>query len=164
MNIRLEPAESDLMVGTRLEQALLDRVKDRVDRSMRDSVLSRALRTPTADVQVTNVGNAITVEVSDPGLVRAEKERPARQMIELEGSVVPIKTPQGTIFRKATRLSMILGKWTTKGAARRGEVKAAIDRSFSDSADALLEAKEDVRTNAPPRVRDVLGIGNGRRA
>jgi hypothetical protein len=162
MNIRLVPADFDWMVDARLRQALLDRFRDRVDQSIRDATLQRAMKRGTADVKVMDVGNAIEVQIQDRDLAALEKGKSPGQMVHLEGSTVPIQTPSGPIFRKATRLSMILGKWNSKGVQKRELVKGAIDKAFADSGDAVMEARDEVQGNAPPRVRDILGIGNGR--
>ena len=158
MGIYLVPADFAWLVDVRLREVLLSNFRERIEEAVRDLSMTRAVAKGTRNIRVLDAGNAIEVEVSGGRGVAMEKGVDPHQMTQLEGSVVPIKTPAGTIFRKATRLSMMLGKWRHRGSEERNEVKGAIDRAFSNSAEAVMDTKAELLAMEPPRVRDILGV------
>lgn len=158
MRLFLVPVDFDWMNDVQLRDRLLENFRARVQESIGTLSGSRLFVKGHQDIQVQDAGNALIVEVKDKDAVAAEKGAPARQRIELEGSTIPIKTPTGTIFRKATRLSMMLGKWREKPVMKTEAVKGAIDNAFAASADVVMETKAQIKGMTPPRVRDILGV------
>lgn len=158
MRVNLVPTDFAWLSDSRLRETLLANIREKVELSVRELAMTRAFAKVAQDVRVIDVGDSILVEV--PGRAGAlERGAPPRQMTGLEGSTIPIKTASGgTIFRKATRLSMLLGKWKSEGTPKTQEVKGAIDRAMATSAETVGATKAALEDGSPPRVRDILGI------
>lgn len=154
MRATLTPTDVGWMSHAALRETLLSNIREKVELSVRELAGSRAFVKVAQDVRVTQADGAIVVELP----AAQENGTPARQRTELLGKVIPIATSTGTIFRKATSLSMMLGRWQTKGSPARREVKGAIDRAMATVGDAVSEAKDQIEAGAPPRVRDILGV------
>lgn len=158
MRFTLVPADAAWLTDVRMRETLMANIRDRIQDSVRDLAGSRSFQKAPRDVRVYDAGDAVLVEIRDGQGVALEKGTASRQMAQLEGSTVPIKTPQGVVFRKATRLSMILGRWNSKGLEKRQMVKGAIDRAMVGAADAVVETKRALEEGSAPRVRDILGL------
>lgn len=158
MRFTLVPTDFAWLTDVRLRETLMGNIRARVEESVRDLAGSRVFQKAPRDVRVYDAGDAVMVEIRGGQGVALEKGTASRQMANLEGSVVPIKTPQGVVFRKASRLSMILGRWRSKGLEERNMVKGAVDRAMVGMADAIVETKNDLEAGSPPRVRDILGL------
>lgn len=158
MRATLVPVNTAWTSTPSLREALLSNLREKVELSVRELAGSRAFSRVAQDIRVAQTSDALVIEL--PGAAtEGERGRIPRQMTELEGKVIPIVTASGnTIFRKATRLSMMFGKWKTEGNPARRQVKGAIDRAMAGLGDAAVAAKDDVESGAPPRVRDILGV------
>lgn len=158
MGIHLVPADFAWLSDVRLREVLLANFRERVQEAVRDVAMSRGFLRGTGNVRVLDVGNAIEVELAGGKAVALEKGVRPHQMTQLEGRIVSIRTPGGVAFRQASRLSLMMGKFRSRGFHGRHEVKAAIDRAFANSAEAVVEAKAELEAMSPPRVRDIVGI------
>ena len=158
MGPALAPSDFSWLSDDRLKETVLANLKARIEESVRQDSMVKAFREGSRNIRVHDVGDAIEVEVSGGRAVALEKGVPAHQMVHLEGSTIPIKTPAGTVFRKVTRLSLLMGKWTSKGIKERGAVKGAVDRAMAGTVEAAIEAKHELQGAALPRVRDILGV------
>ena len=158
MRFALVPADVSWLSDQRFRETLTANIKAKVEESVREMALSREFSKVPRDVQVTDLGSAVLVEVKDDEGVALEKGVEPGQMRQLEGSVVPIKTPTGTIFRKVTSLSLMLGRWRRKSAPAEEPVKNAIHKAMDSSGEAVAQTKGDLETAAPPKVRDILGV------
>lgn len=154
MRATLVPADAGWVPTPSFREALLATIREKIELSVRELSTSRAFARVPQDIRVSQTADALIVE-----LPPAEKGSPPRQRTDLEGKTIPITTSTGqTIFRKATRLSMMFGRWKTEGKPAERQVKGAIDRAMSDLGGAAIAAKGEVEAGAPPRVRDILGI------
>jgi hypothetical protein len=159
MGLALVPADFQWLADARLKGAVVANMKARVEQSVREITMMRAFREGSKNVRVHEVGDAIEVSVEGSRAVGLERGIPAHQMVSQEGATVPIKTPNGLAFRKVTRLSLLMGKWRSKGELEgRGQVKQAIGRAMTGLAEAAVEAKGELTGQSIPRVRDILGV------
>lgn len=133
-------------------------LKARIEQALGEVTLMKAFREGAKNIRVHEVGNALEVVIEGGRAVALEKGIPSHQMVNLEGSTVPIETPGGTIFRKVTRLSLMMGKFTRKGVQERGQVRGAINQAMSGLMEAAVESKDELGSQSIPRVRDILGV------
>jgi hypothetical protein len=158
MGFYLVPVDQHWLNDTRLRDVLVGNLKARIEEEIRSLNLTREFSKGTESIKVFEAGNAVVVEIRDGKGAALEKGVAPHQMTQLEGSTVPIKTAQGTIFRKVTSLSLMMGKWRSRGFAARGRVKGAIDRTLSKSHEIVMDSKRQLLTAEPPRIRDILGV------
>lgn len=157
MGLALVPAGADWLGDVRLKDSILANVKARIEQAVKETTMVREFRDASNNIRVHDVGGALEVTV-DGEAVGLEKGVPAHQMVNQEGSVIPIKTVDGIAFRKVTRLSLMMGKWRSKGLPARGAVKGAIQKAMSGLAEATREAEDQLAGGNTPRVRDILGV------
>lgn len=158
MGLYLVPTDTAWLNDARLRDVLLDNFKAKMEEAVRGLTLTREFSRGTEGIKVSAAGNAILVEITGGKAVAMEKGVAPHQMTYLEGSTVPVETPTGTVFRKVTRLSLLLGKWNNPGFKGRERVKQAIKEAFADSAATVIETKNQLMEDSPPRVRDILGV------
>jgi hypothetical protein len=157
MGFYLVPADFAWLSDVNLRDALLSNIKAKVEEKVRDLTQERGFTKTPQTARVTDIGNALLVEVGD---VSEEKGVKPHVMTYLEGQTIPIRTAAGGVsFRKASRLSIMLGKFRNPGHERTDQVKRAIEGALSESAEAVIETKDQLEEGTPsPRLRDVLGI------
>lgn len=158
MSFYLVPVDSSWLNDARLRDVLVGNLKARVQEQIQSLTLTREFAKGTENIRVFDAGNAVVVEIQDGKGVALEKGVQAHQMKAHEGATVPIRTAQGTIFRKVTSLSLMMGKWRSRGFAARGRVKGAIDRTLRNSHEIVMDSKHQLLSAEPPRIRDILGV------
>lgn len=102
---------------------------------------------------VDSVITSLKISVSPHGVVASVKHpifplleagTKPRTMKELLGKVVPLKTPQGVIFRKVTEKGLLLGKWRHPGIPARKFLERATLESLSEAIGQVRMEGEEV--------------------
>jgi len=160
MAFHLVPADFAWLSDVSLREVLMSNIKGRIEEAVRTVSKERVFQRTKEKARVIDVGNALIIEIKAGKDTAEEKGVPAHQMTQLEGETIPIRQAAGGItFRKASRLSMMLGKFRHPGTQKRETVKRAVDDAMAKSAEAVIEAKDKVEEmNPSPRLKDVIGL------
>lgn len=155
----LVPIDEEWLADSRLGQVLAANLRDRVLVAVNEARQTREFRGTPDAIKVMEGPNFVTVEVKGGKAVAIEKGVKPHQMRYLEGSTVPVKTPLGSVIRRATPLSMMKGKWQHPGTPPKKIVKQAIEKAMASSAEAVVDTKRELMSHRPARIREILGMG-----
>jgi hypothetical protein len=160
MPFHLVPADFAWLSDVGLREVLLSNIKTRIEDAVHTVSQERVFRRTAEKARVIDVGNALIVEIQSGKDVAEEKGVEPHHMTQLENRTIPIRTAAGGVqFRRATRLSMMLGKFKHPGIQKRETVKQAVGQALSESAEVVIETKNQLEEmNPSPRLRDVIGI------
>lgn len=142
-----------------MHDTLSSNLRDRVIAAVQEVKRTREfIKTPEA-IRVLEEPGRITVELQGGKALAIEKGVKPHQMRYLMGSTIPIRIGSGKlIFRKATPLSMMLGKWKHPGLEKKELVKKTIEKAMSGSAEAVMQTKADLQVPSPVKLRTLLGV------
>ncbi len=160
MSFYLVPADFAWLGDIQLREILISNIKARVEDAVHTVSQERVFGRTQEKARVIDVGDALIVEITSGKDTRDEKGVDPHQMTALEGKTIPIRTAAGGIqFRKATRLSLMLGKFKHPGIQKRETVKNAVGTALSKSAEDVIRTKNTLEEmNPSPRLRDVIGL------
>ena len=158
MGMFLVPIDEEWLADSRLSQVLTANLRDRILGAINEARQTREFRRTPEAIRVLEGTNSVTVEVKGGKAIAIEKGVKAHQMRYLEGSTVPVKTPLGTVIRRATPLSMLKGKWQHPGTPPKKIVKQAIEKAMAGSAEAVVDTKRELMSHRPARIREILGM------
>ena len=160
MNFTLVPTDFAWLGDVKMRDVLISNIKGRIEDAVHTVSQERTFGRTKEKATVTDVGGALIVEIRTGKDTRDEKGVNPHQMTALEGRTIPIRTAAGGLqFRKATRLSMMLGKFRHPGQQKRETVKNAVGAALSQSAEDVIKTKNTLEEmNPSPRLRDVIGL------
>lgn len=158
MSFYLVPIDSGWSADARLRDVLVGNLRARIGEQVQSLQKMQETAQGAESIKVFDAGNAVVVEIRDRKAIAQEKGVEPHQMTRHEGTTVPIETPHGTIFRKVTSLSLMMGKWRNRGFEARSRVKGAVDTAMSQTHDVLMDVKSQMTPQKPPLIRDILGV------